>query len=479
MARLERRERRLKELIDDLRDHYEYVVIDCPPSVGILTINALVASKIVIVPVTPSLLSIHGLSKVIEILDALKDAFFLDVRVFSLITLFEQQLKEAHLQKVKLEKTFGHYLLKTVVRKNTKLNEATRKGVSIFEYDRHCPGSRDYFDLAKEIMSIELRSECGEEIQEELEFCSKTGPDEEEKTDEPEGSREWPITSSEDLKRSEEFEVTQEEKGSETKTSINRMGMQRFGLLAVILMVLVGLFGVFFVIRDRGQRVESTRSEGEIDKTVLVREKPAYEKIEKKPGDVVSQSEERLPLPPVAGESETQRMRIEPSSTEALKTAETPLVASTVGETESGGKQIEGTEEEVATGKEREEPIIESSIVRGGYTVNLASFREKARADRYLEELKDQGLEAFEWEIDLPQKGRWYRVSTGNFSTPRQARFFARDLEQRGFKTFVAKLPSDQKRASPSELNTEEGSRSTNRDHGPPQIQDMRRLLRS
>jgi len=154
LARLEKRERRLKNLVEGLGRRYAYVVIDCPPSLGVLTLNALVASQIVIIPVTPSFLSIHGLLKVTETIDVLIDSLGLELRVFFLITFFEKQLREAHLQRARLERLFGKDLLKTVVRKNTRLNEATRMGRSIYEYDRHAPGCRDYFNLAKEIMAI-------------------------------------------------------------------------------------------------------------------------------------------------------------------------------------------------------------------------------------------------------------------------------------------------------------------------------------
>jgi len=154
LARFEKRERRLKNLVEGLGRRYAYVVIDCPPSLGVLTLNALVASQIVIIPVTPSFLSIHGLLKVTETIDVLIDSLGLELRVFFLITFFEKQLREAHLQRARLERLFGKDLLKTVVRKNTRLNEATRMGRSIYEYDRHAPGCRDYFNLAKEIMAI-------------------------------------------------------------------------------------------------------------------------------------------------------------------------------------------------------------------------------------------------------------------------------------------------------------------------------------
>jgi len=155
LARFEKREGRLKMLVEALGERYVYIIIDCPPSLGVLTLNALVASQIVIIPVTPSFLSIHGVLKVTETIDALIDALSLEIRIFFLITFFERQLREAHLQKSRLERLFGKDLLQTVVRKNTRLNEATRTGLPIFEYDRYSPGCRDYFSLAKEILEVE------------------------------------------------------------------------------------------------------------------------------------------------------------------------------------------------------------------------------------------------------------------------------------------------------------------------------------
>jgi chromosome partitioning protein len=154
LARFESRERRLKKGVDELKESYGYVVIDCPPSLGILTLNALVASQIVIIPVTPSFLSIHGLLKVTETIDALIDSHGLEIRMFFLITFFEKQLREAQLQKERIERLFGKDLLKTKVRKNTRLNEAAGRGLSIFEYDRYSPGCQDYLNLAKEIMEV-------------------------------------------------------------------------------------------------------------------------------------------------------------------------------------------------------------------------------------------------------------------------------------------------------------------------------------
>ncbi len=154
LARFQRRENRLNGLLDELRNQYTYIVIDCPPSLGVLTLNALVASQIVIIPVSPAFLSIHGLLKVTETIDALAESLSLEIRIFFLITLYERHLREAQLQRERLERLFGKDLLKTTIRKNTRINEATGKGLSIFEYDRYSAGCQDYMSLAKEIIEV-------------------------------------------------------------------------------------------------------------------------------------------------------------------------------------------------------------------------------------------------------------------------------------------------------------------------------------
>jgi chromosome partitioning protein len=154
LARFEKREARLKNILEGLGERYNYVVIDCPPSLGVLTLNALMASQIALIPVTPSFLSIHGLLKVTETIDALIESLNLEIRIYLLITFFEKKLRESHLQRSRIERLFGKDLLKTVVRKNTRLNEATREGRSIFEYDKQSPGCQDYFNLAREIIKV-------------------------------------------------------------------------------------------------------------------------------------------------------------------------------------------------------------------------------------------------------------------------------------------------------------------------------------
>jgi chromosome partitioning protein len=149
---------RTTKLIDKLQSikHlYEYIIIDCPPSIGVLTINALVASRMVIIPIQSAFFSLHGLERVFETIGTLMETLSLDIKVYLLLTLFEGRLRESWIVREKVQSAFGKHLLKTIIRKTTRLNEATRRGVSILEYEPRSMGCYDYHQLAKEIMEIE------------------------------------------------------------------------------------------------------------------------------------------------------------------------------------------------------------------------------------------------------------------------------------------------------------------------------------
>ena len=149
---------RTTKLIDKLgsiKHLYEYIIIDCPPAIGLLTINALVASHMVIIPVQSSIFSLYGIERIMETVGTLMEGLSLDIKVYLLLTLFEVNLRESWIVREKIKSAFGELLLRTIIRKNTRLNEATRRGVSILEYEPRSMGSHDYHQLAKEIMEIE------------------------------------------------------------------------------------------------------------------------------------------------------------------------------------------------------------------------------------------------------------------------------------------------------------------------------------
>jgi hypothetical protein len=154
--------------------------------------------------------------------------------------------------------------------------------------------------------------------------------------------------------------------------------------------------------------------------------------------------------------------------------AEGALTAESTPEREPAGEE---NSIQMASLKSEDKPIVESPATRSGYTVNLASFKKREGADRYVEDLKDQGIEAFVWEVDLPQKGLWHRVSVGVFANREEARVSARGLEGKGFKTFIVKTPELQEPAGQSKPDDQEEKLDANLGGAQPP-DEMRRFLR-
>jgi len=98
-------------------------------------------------------------------------------------------------------------------------------------------------------------------------------------------------------------------------------------------------------------------------------------------------------------------------------------------------------EAEIVAGASSERPSAPEMPPGGTFTINLASFRQKQRADRYVEELKKLGIDAYSWEVNLPEKGRWNRVSVGGFPTLKEAKNYTKELRQKGISdTYITKI---------------------------------------
>ena len=461
MARLEKKEARLKELIDGLGERYEYVVIDCSPSVRILTINALLASQIVIVPTIPSSFSIHGLSRVMGVIDSLKESFPYDPQIYFLITFWEKRPKEVQLQKNRLDSAFGQYLFQTVIRKDTKLNEATRKGVPILEYARFSPGSLDYFGLAREVMSIEVRGEIGKRTEEETPV-EETAPAETEGRGEPPEQRDTSVTIPDTPK-------WPETSPDQIGLGVAQMQMPRARPSWAFLALLIGLFLLVPSVKDWRDRVEWTEGDQGTHRIVSLEDRQDDE--------MGHPSEGRLEVSPPPVGFDVEGMSVESSRADG-SSVEGALVSPSIWGSEPERSQKERTKEELASIRDPAKPTTGPSATGEGYTVNLASFREKTRADRHIEELKKQGIEAFEWETEIPQKGRWHRVSIGNIPTIRNAQIFARKLEERGFRTFVTRLRQGQTRADLPKPQAKKETTPTDQERGSAPVQELRRLFR-
>jgi chromosome partitioning protein len=177
MAGLPEREDCLRKVLDSVKDQYDYVIIDCPPAVGLLTFNALRAATDVIVPVETGYFSLHGLSKQLETLAILCQRCSQNINVRVLASMYDIRTKMAREILSELRTHFGDKMFKTVVNFNTKLKEASSFGQPIGEYDAASKGHNDFQTLAKEILQTQpdkQRRQIIESLSEKLEAISAT-----------------------------------------------------------------------------------------------------------------------------------------------------------------------------------------------------------------------------------------------------------------------------------------------------------------
>jgi len=149
------RESRLKETLATLTRDYDYILIDCPPNLGILTVNAICASGEIIIPVEPSRFAVEGLSRLVDILNLIKERLSHDVRYKVLVTMFDSRLKYAFKILAMLRDKFRGSMYSNIIHVNVKLKEAQSFGSSVLGFDKYSRGAKDYYSLSKEIISQE------------------------------------------------------------------------------------------------------------------------------------------------------------------------------------------------------------------------------------------------------------------------------------------------------------------------------------
>ncbi|MCX5700166.1 MAG: AAA family ATPase [Candidatus Omnitrophica bacterium] len=149
------REARLRDTLNNFKGNYDYVLIDCPPNLGILTINAIRASNEVIIPVEASRFSLEGLDQLISIVDLVRDRLNHDVKYKVLVTNFDSRLAHSFKMLDKIKLGYKDTLFSNIIHVNVKLKEAQNHGSHIFSYDKYCRGAKDYFSLSREIITQE------------------------------------------------------------------------------------------------------------------------------------------------------------------------------------------------------------------------------------------------------------------------------------------------------------------------------------
>ncbi|MDD3375546.1 MAG: AAA family ATPase [Candidatus Omnitrophica bacterium] len=149
------RELKLATIFETIKDRYDYIVIDCPPNLGFLTINALRACSEVIIPVETSRFSLQGVDRLLDIIRLVKDRLNHNITSRVLVTMFDSRLRHSFSMLDKIRDQFSKNLIVTIVHLNVKLKEAAVMGQSVLDYDKYCRGSKDYFSLAKELITQE------------------------------------------------------------------------------------------------------------------------------------------------------------------------------------------------------------------------------------------------------------------------------------------------------------------------------------
>jgi chromosome partitioning protein len=155
----EERELRLQKALAAVRDTYNYIIIDCPPALDLLTLNALVASDSVLVPIQCEFFALEGISQLMDTIDRLKTAFNPDLKVEGvLLTMYDDRTNLTKQVENDLREFFGSEVFKTVIPRSIKLAEAPSFGKSILAYDPRSRGAEAYIQLAKEVLAHEQRA---------------------------------------------------------------------------------------------------------------------------------------------------------------------------------------------------------------------------------------------------------------------------------------------------------------------------------
>lgn len=177
MTGIAERERCLKEALSEMKNDYDYVIIDCPPAVSLLTFNALRAATDVLVPVETGYFALHGLSKQLDTLSILCKRCSQQVEVRVLASMYDIRTKMAREILAELRSHFGDRMFETIVSFNTKIKEAASFGQPISEYDPASKGRKDFVALAEEVVGSQVKQQQHEfvnSLADQLESISAT-----------------------------------------------------------------------------------------------------------------------------------------------------------------------------------------------------------------------------------------------------------------------------------------------------------------
>ena len=148
------RESVLKDAIEKVKDEFDYVFIDCPPSLGLLTINALIAANSLIIPIQCEYYALEGVAKLLESMQMVKRRMNPELEIFGvLMTMFDSRTTLSKQVVDEVQEYFGKKMFKTIIPRNVKVSEAPSHGLPVVKYARVSKGSLAYMKLAKEVVA--------------------------------------------------------------------------------------------------------------------------------------------------------------------------------------------------------------------------------------------------------------------------------------------------------------------------------------
>ncbi len=153
MLEMDNREQVLKNLLEPIKKEYDYILIDCSPSLGLITVNALTAADSVIIPVQCEYFALEGISKLLNTIKIIKSRLNpkLEIEGF-LLTMYDSRLRLANQIYDEVKRHFQELVFKTVIQRNVKLSESPSHGLPVILYDADSTGAKNHLSLAKEII---------------------------------------------------------------------------------------------------------------------------------------------------------------------------------------------------------------------------------------------------------------------------------------------------------------------------------------
>lgn len=154
LTNLMARETRLKDAFGDVKDEYDYILIDCPPSLGLLTINAFTACDSILIPVQSEYYALEGLSQLLNTIKLVRKHFNSALKIEGvLLTMYDKRTNLGQQVNAEVKKYFGDQVYETIIPRNVRLSEASSHGQAIVDYDKRSTGAKVYQQLAKEVLA--------------------------------------------------------------------------------------------------------------------------------------------------------------------------------------------------------------------------------------------------------------------------------------------------------------------------------------